>query len=241
MKFRMDVNEYLSDKKFSNGLKVGFENIDGIVYNRLEFLTAKLQKKRVIHVGCVDHIPLIEDKISKGTWLHKLITGCAESCVGIDISREGIRYLREKFGYTNVFHMDIIEDSLIEPLKNSNWDCMILGEILEHVDNPVRFLQKINLKFGSLCEKIVITVPNAFRFSNFINSFRNIEHVNTDHKFWFTPYTVAKVSVQAGFHVVDVAMVEHGTVSKRQVIKNILLRRFPLFRDTIILEANFGK
>ncbi|GHV66149.1 hypothetical protein AGMMS49928_00120 [Spirochaetia bacterium] len=47
-------------------------------------------------------------------------------------------------------------------LENEKFDYAILGEVVEHVNDPVFFLKNIkeNLKDG--VEKIIITVPYAF-------------------------------------------------------------------------------
>ena len=67
--------------------------------------------------------------------------------------------------------------------------------------------------------KYVITVPNALCFTRkavFMNGF---ERINTDHRYWFTPYTIAKVMYEAGIMPEECCFVSYAPVnsSKGQV------------------------
>src|SRR5215831_5196652 len=136
-----NISGFLSDKEFDEGLKVQFD-FDKERKTRLQKITELSINKRVIHVGCVDHMPIIEEKIKNNTWLHKLVTDVASECIGVDINKEGIEYMR-KIGYTNAFFADLMKPTLLQITEN-HWDYMILGEILEHVDNPCEFLKTLN-------------------------------------------------------------------------------------------------
>ncbi len=240
MKFDKKINEYLSNKNFTNGLKVSVSEKENSILSRIEILDELLKNKNVIHVGCCDHIPLIETKIKNNLWLHKRITNVANRCLGIDIDKEGIEYLRNKLGYTALVCADINKENISEITRNK-WDYIILGEILEHIDNPVEFLSNIKLKYSNNVEKIIVSVPNAFRYQNFKNSKKHIEFINSDHRYWFTPYTLAKVFARAGFIVDEffLCMEKPVSLNFRKKIKknNKRLLNYPLFRDTILMTA----
>ena len=57
--------------------------------------------------------------------------------------------MKTSLNYNNVLCADIINDD-IPSLKKEKWDYLIMGEILEHIDNPVSFLTKINEKYNVL-------------------------------------------------------------------------------------------
>ena len=93
-----------------------------------------------------------------------------------------------------------------EEVKDMQFDYVILGEMLEHVNDPVFFLRNIKEKLKSNVSKIIITVPNALRFRRVFDRFYNRgnrineEYINSDHRYWFTPYTIAKVCMQSGIY-----------------------------------------
>ena len=75
---------------------------------------------------------------------------------------------------------------------------MILGEILEHVPNPVDFLKAITVKYYNKVKSIIITAPNAWgrKWEKALNN--NVEFINSDHYYWFTPYTLGRVMIAGG-------------------------------------------
>lgn len=167
---------------------------------RLDCLKSLVKDKRVIHFGCVDHLPLIEQRRKSGNWLHEVLAENAASVVGIDINSEGINYMnREGFeAYVSNVVTDNIPDSLRQNLR---WDYLLAGEVLEHIGNPVEFLENIRNKYSPVTDRIIITVPNAWSYTSIRFALRNQELINTDHRFWFTPYTLAKVATDAGIQV----------------------------------------
>jgi len=196
-----NIADYLADKKFDEGLKVQLP-FDKERVTRSQKLIQLSTDKRIIHVGCVDHMPIIDEKIRNNTWLHKLVTEVAAECIGVDINKEGIEYMH-KIGYANAYYADLMQPDLPE-LVNKHWDYMILGEILEHVDNPCDFLKTLNKLYRNNVSKIIITVPNAFCEYNFKNIRKGFEMINSDHRSTFTPYTLNKILYIAGFTLDDI-------------------------------------
>lgn len=241
MFFEKKVEAYIKGDHFSNGLKVKIKsnNEDKRVTNRLDYLEKITKNKTVIHVGCVDHLPLIEQKIKNNTWLHERFVRSSSKCLGIDINKEGLSYLQNKLGYKDVLHMDILADEIPPEIQEHHWDYMVMGEILEHVDNPVLFLTELRKKFSLSVNCLILTVPNAFRHNNFVYSFKNIEFINSDHRFWFTPYTLAKNCSIAGFSVEKYYLCQGFQLPKRKFLTKLLLQKFPLLNDTIVLKARF--
>jgi len=239
---------YLKDVNFSNGAMLKFSG-QKQRWSRIEFMKellkynyrggGKIQKRKynVIHLGCCDHIGLIDNKIKNGTYLHKIITDSSNKVLGIDINSEAISYLKDTLNYNNVICADMIVDNkevktkMKEVLGNKKWDYLIVGEILEHVDNPVEFLKKINDEYKNYIKKIVISVPNALRINNFKFALREFECINTDHKYWFTPYTLAKVMYRANMEVQDLYFADFISKKRKRLLKFL---DKPIFGETII-------
>ena len=192
--------------------------------------------KKVIHVGCLDHLPRLESKINNDTWFHNHLTRSASECIGIDINKEGIEFVRLKFNVLNIYYGDIESEEKIQIISSKLWDYVVFGEVIEHVDNPVLFLKTFISKYKNNVEGIIITVPNAFRAGNIKSAFQNFETNNSDHRYWFSPYTIWKVAHQAGLKVEKIQMCQFSRTSGLKAkFKNIILKRYPLIAENIVL------
>lgn len=231
-----EINEFLKGNKFSNGVQMPIGQSEKHITFREEYICQLAENKKIIHIGCVDHIPLIVEKIKNNTWLHKLLSEKATRCLGIDINEEGISHIK-KLGYEDAVCMNIISDSIPPTISNENWDIAIMGEILEHVDNPVLFLQQLKEKFAPFVKELVITVPSALRLKNIKMIFKHKEFINTDHRYWFTPYTLAKVAASAGLKTIDFQMV--NTYKPKGILTKFLLKKYPALREVIVMRISF--
>jgi 2-polyprenyl-3-methyl-5-hydroxy-6-metoxy-1,4-benzoquinol methylase len=228
---------YVSGAAFSELLKADIDQ-SGPTRHRSDIIESIVRGASVVHVGCIDHVPLLADKIRSGTWFHARLANVASRCVGIDINAEGVTKARSEFGIENVFCADIAADPAIRPLLDGTWDYMILGEVLEHIDNPVEFLASIVANYGARIGRIIITVPNAFRAGNLLAAFKNQEWINSDHRYWFTPYTLLKIVSRAGLAIetLELCHFSNSGGMKRR-IKNVVLRRFPLLCEDMVAVA----
>lgn len=239
MQFNPEYLPYLAGEKQSAGLKMKMARTGQHMGERVDVLCSAMRGRSVIHVGCLDHVPLIEPRINADIWLHKRLTDVASHCLGIDINDEGIA-LADRLGYGNIVRCDIVEDAPHAEITARRWDYMLLGEVLEHVDNPVLFLRSIATKYAGCVDRLLLTVPNAFHLDNLLGAFRHVEKINTDHRFWFTPYTLAKVADSAGLRTVEYQLCLHKpNVPKRRILYRGLLRLFPLMRGSLIMELAF--
>ena len=145
---------------------------------------------------------------------------------------EAIKAYRSEHGVS-------LEDTPLKEITETKWDYMILGEILEHVDNPVSFLSAIKNNYSDYVDKIIITVPNGLRFINFKNVIKSKEAINSDHRFWFTPYTLGKICTRAGLNVEEFFFTLDYKMFKYSIFTRILYRIYPAFLDNLIIVADF--
>lgn len=234
--FDEEDKKYLKGTAFSSIYRFQFKGTSSPL-TRLDCLKKLVKDKRVIHFGCVDHLPLIEQRRKSGNWLHEVLSGEAAKVVGIDINSEGIQYMnREGFeSYISNVVTDPIPSSLTE---GSRWDYLLAGEVVEHIGNPVEFLAHIRQKYGPVTDRIIITVPNAWSYTSVRFALRNEEMINTDHRFWFTPYTLAKIATDAGIQVEGYEMCLDEYPSPFN-LKYWLARRRPGLRNRIVLIGKF--
>ena len=225
-----NVVPYLDGSRFDENLTVPYLK-DGPVRHRTDALLDICRNKRVLHIGCCDHVPLIKLKIDNHDWLHGLITECSEYTVGIDIDANAVSEALRISGLKNIFAGDITSAVIVESIRGKQFDIALFGEVVEHISNPVAFLQRFRENYGSMVGQIVITVPNALRAGNVRGAFRNTETINSDHRFFFTPYTIAKVACDAGFAPEEISM---ATFTRAGWLKTMILNRAPLLAEDII-------
>ena len=247
MKPPPELCDYLTGKRFSTALAAGFEPeaADRELRSRSELLTALVAGKQVIHVGCVDHgAAVIQDKLPRGRWLHQALDRAAARCFGVDTDAAGIRHMREALGYQDVLAANILEDPC-QALLEQHWDYLLVPEVLEHIGNPVQFLDGLRRRFGHCVDELVVTVPNAFGLRTLELARRGVERINSDHRLWFTPYTLAKVTVDAGlaprrFVLCEDEVSPDSPLKPRRWLRNARLRRQPLLRKRIVMFATLA-
>ncbi|MFA5045980.1 MAG: methyltransferase domain-containing protein [Paludibacter sp.] len=224
MKFEPKIIKHLSGELFSAGLDISFSNEKYPNQTRIEKILEITKNKSVIHVGCADHLPLIETKIKNNKWLHRLLIENTTQCIGVDNNEEAVNFINNKLNIRDVYCFDITSDN-VSILDNSHWDYMILGEIIEHIDNPVAFLTKIKEKYTGKVDKILITAPNVFNILTIKDIKSNIENINTDHRYWFSPFTLTKVMIRSGFNNCDLTFADRVKLPLFQAVA----RRLKIF------------
>lgn len=221
MTFDDETWRYLRGEKFSNRIDVPLRYKEPIP-NRVRLLTEMSRGKKIVHLGCLDHQPLIADKITRRQWLHKELTEVASACVGVDIDSEALRYVQSTFGYQNILLGDFTRDSFKE-ISSKQWDYAILGELLEHIDNPVQFLSSIRSNYAGMINHVIVTVPNAWTRITMKMAQSSVEMINSDHRYWFTPYTLAKVLYHAGLITEEIRFANRIPLTTPELLKSKLI------------------
>jgi hypothetical protein len=244
MKIEPGVLKYLNGETFEKSLTVEIGRSKHRIISREAAITEIIRNKNVIHIGCSDHIQIINEKIKNNTWLHKLITDNAHKCIGIDIDKESIEFIKKELGYQNVFHGNILTDDF-KIITEDHWDYAVFGEIIEHLDNPVNFLKVFKEKYGKNVSGFIITVPSIYNQAQFRNMMHYKEIINSDHRFWFTPYTISKVLASAGYkpEKITYSNLQKLTVPELIIRKLKLLTgikvKYPFYYfKTIIISGN---
>ena len=254
MNFKKD-KEYVAGRLFSNTLELDLKESKEHSLTRLELISNLVRGKKVIHAGCLDHSKkLIERKLTKNRWLHKLISENAKRCLGVDIDKSGIEFMRDELGYKDLVAGDMFSKKTADKINTDKWDYLVLGEILEHTDNPVAFLKKIKILYKDNVKKMIITVPNAFSINNFLNALRKKEVINSDHRYWFTPYTITKILNSAGMELEELYFCQYFDTSKlglkhklahplsllREKVQSIFLKRNSTMKEGLVAILNIS-
>jgi hypothetical protein len=243
MQFDEATLGFLKGEALSSGHTFFIGQPEQAIVDRLTLLSARVRGQTVVHVGCADHVELIRGKMERRVWLHQLLCESAKRCVGVDINPRAISYLRDELGLKDVYCADVTRDEM-SFLHGQRWDILVLGEVLEHIGDPMSFLRAIARSFAGRAERILLTVPNALSWGNIRAAMRHQECVNTDHKFWFTPYTLGALLTGAGMNVGEFQFCEAYPPSSKflgAVLRKVILRRFPALRETLVMEAGIKR
>lgn len=112
-------------------------------------------------------------------------------CVGVDTNAEGVALLHAPD--SRAYAPDDAPLCSVVDGKEQAYDICLLADVIEHVGNLIQIHAGMKrYRFN----RLIVVTPNAFRWRN---SLPGGEAINTDHRFWFTPYTLCKVLVDAGY------------------------------------------
>jgi len=164
-----------------------------IIGNRDKFLQQYVAGKKVLHGGCVDS-ELLGERLKEKILLHDLLGVTASRLVGVDVDSEGIEQML-KMGYKDVYCADF--ESWIFDEK---FDVIVLGEIIEHIDNCGLFLQSV-MRFCTPETEVVITTPNNYYFLFWIYSFFGKESIHPDHNYLFSFNSIRSLLGKFNFEI----------------------------------------
>lgn len=246
MKIEPDLLKFLKGETFQTSLTISLSETKHDNISREAVITDMVKGTKVIHIGCSDHIQVINEKIKTNTWLHKLLTDNSGKCIGIDIDKESIDFIKNELGYKNVFQGDITSDHF-DVIKSDDWDFAVFGELIEHLDNPVSFLKSFKEKYGENVSRFIITVPGIYNRRQFRNMLNYKEIINSDHRFWFTPYTISKVVTSAGYIPEKITYANLVSLSVPELISRKMRKAFGIkvkypfyYFNTIIISGKIN-
>lgn len=142
--------------------------------SRIELIKSKCVGKNVLDIGCLDETAF-NQKESTGFWLHEEIAAVAKSIIGIDNSK----LLEDgpiKTGFSEIHLQDIFT---INPTNFPQVDVIVMGELIEHLIDPLSVLVQLIKKFPN--SLIVMSTPNATGITNVLGALVNRESNHPDH------------------------------------------------------------
>ena len=113
-----------------------------------------------------------------GKLLHSVITLASRETIGVDVDYEGVEKMKS-MGFDNVVCADLETWNY-----DGTFDVIVLGEIIEHIDNCGEFLKTI-ARFCHSETLVVLTTPNAYYFLFCIYTVVGRESIHPDHNYFF--------------------------------------------------------
>ena len=158
------------------------------IQNRDKYIINLCKKKNVLHIGASDW-PFTKERWERGDLLYQRIGEVSSQQLGIDLIKEGGDFLNAK----KIPNSHIIIQNM-NKLHNLKFipDIIVFGDTLEHLMNleiALTNLKKLMKKNTTL----LITVPNAFYFMNFLLALFRKEHQHPDHSVAFTLKTLTQL------------------------------------------------
>jgi 2-polyprenyl-3-methyl-5-hydroxy-6-metoxy-1,4-benzoquinol methylase len=211
---------------------------------RDEFLMSRCRGKRVLHIGC-SSAPYTEERIAKGTHLHQRLMAVASELYGIDLSREGLEIMEGSLRCGNLFLGDAERLGDIS-LSKSDFDVILAGDILEHLNNPGLFIEGVT-RFMSSYTQFIISTNNAFSLANFVRLLAGGFHEGTGHVIVNSPATLSNLLDRHHLQALEILTAYQRKPPARMLpalvfgLGKTFLTRFPAVGGTLIVVAQLAK
>ena len=170
------------------------------ISDRLEVIANLVKDREVLDLGVVDARVARGDAEKRfersGKILFFRLAEINPNIVGLDLDAEGVEVLKQR-GYNAVCGDVHVVD------LDRQFDTIIAGEIIEHLDNPGQFLCNMHrhLKPGG---RLVVSTPNPFYAKQRGKIWRRkLPQVHEEHTCWFDPITLNHSFNRAGLKTVD--------------------------------------
>lgn len=215
-------------------------------FRRLEIVLSFLRKLRkdlvILDAGCGDGLQL--DKYIK-----------SYLAFGVDISLTRLKRAKEQVKKSVVFSGDLFN----LPIKNSRFDVVILGEVIEHIEEPVVVLKEIHRILKS-SGYILLDTPSQSNIVDMILRLLGIEpkwgfKVDKTHLWFFKMNQVKELLQRAGYMQVtirggpfiryDLPIMHHCTWVKRRwwayKVFDFTVGRLPILRQLGAIQVFMAK
>lgn len=153
------------------------------------YLKDVVAQKRVLDVGVCEHTL---ERASNDSWKHNIILENANYSLGIDIIDDLVAKLSSKG--INVKKCDATSEEYL----GESFDIIHVGDVIEHVDSPVKMMEfcSRHLSDGG---KIVVRTPNPYCF-DYVHLQKKFgtDKSNLEHMFYICPIHAMEIARRSG-------------------------------------------
>jgi 2-polyprenyl-3-methyl-5-hydroxy-6-metoxy-1,4-benzoquinol methylase len=123
------------------------------------------------------------------------------------------------------------------------FDVVVAGELIEHLNNPGRFLRGVR-RFVAPHGRLILTTPNAFGVKFFMHALAGRDRSHPDHALLFSVSTLQCLLTRHGFQPLEwVTSMELFETSRNRATRTALrwlCRRLPMLAETLVVVAGLG-
>ncbi|MGB6603109.1 MAG: methyltransferase domain-containing protein [Steroidobacteraceae bacterium] len=166
--------------------------------DRIGFIAGLCTGRRVLDLGAMDETAW-QAKRGRGTWLHEEISRDALWVEGVDsadlIPPEGLRT-----GPNSIIRRGDISDlgQVVAALPEPP-DVVVAGELIEHLDSPLQFLQRVAAVERLRGRTLILSTPNATALHNVLIGLASRESTHHEHLCILSYKTLATLCARVGF------------------------------------------
>lgn len=190
----------------------------GFGKGRSEFVKSYVWGKKILDIGCAG---------SNG-FMHKTIIENSKpsesEVVGVDMDFNNLKKLK---GFGDRL---ISANAELLPFKDAIFDCIYMGELIEHFWSTHELLSEANrvLKTGGV---ICLDTPNVYSINRILRYvLKGTDSCgDPDHKIFYTPASLSKLLNTAGFEVVEITSDKKIKIGFLFIGKEVILN-FPPFK-----------
>ena len=169
---------------------------------RIQAVISAVKPPNILNLGCVNH-RLPSSASEEAYWLHRQLSISFKEAnlLGVDIDASNVMHMRER-GY----NVEIGDAHRLQ--YESRFDTIILGELIEHLQNPGECIVGCirALKPGG---RIIITTPNAFSIMLGLMYLKDFDQAfNREHVVWFCPQTLRAFVERCGLRITQFEFVD---------------------------------
>jgi len=186
----------------------------------IDWLLQQVADKSCLDIGAIEHDLSFTEY---PTWKHKLVSQAASHTVGIDILDEYVEVIKQR-GF-DVRVCDATSDTFL----GEKFDVVIIGDVIEHVENPIN-LVRFAIRHLNEGGRVIAKTPNPYYIDHIKKYLKNKAFVNADHIAWFTPTMALEIARRAGCSLDSYTIFPE---SKKGILKK-------LFKNTDVFSRDFA-
>lgn len=206
-----------SDTETGRKLQVFLKSILSF-YNgrRNDFLRDYFRGARVMDIGAGEHTVSVykEDR-----WEHGIIAKSADYAVGIEINKALCEHYNQKG-----FHFRCVDATSATDL-GERFDRVFIGDVIEHVDNPVALLAFAKRHLADGRGSILVSTPNPFCLSCIFGrsrkGYKPFYIANFEHVSWVTPTNANELARRAGLTLTKIYFPNSSFLPVKKSLKTL--------------------
>ncbi len=151
----------------------------------------------MLDLGCICH-DLDQTAVPN---LHEFLRRCAKRVLGVD-------YLPDEVDRMKRQGCDVICANVEEMDLDETFDVIVAGDIIEHLGNVSRFMERVraHLRPGGM---FLVTTPNPITYVRFLRVLLKARAgANREHTCWFTAKVLRQLAERCGLELVEEAFVD---------------------------------